>query len=162
MTGAPKAGYARFGDEGCTSTLTFYPGRYQLAYKVCNWNQPNFSPVTIAVETLDGQEVCSEVFTPEVNVGNAADKAFATIYNQYFVFDIQEKGRYVITFYTADAPWADLVIGQSNLYYKGANTGITEVQTANEDTPCYNLSGMPVAEPKAGIYIKGGKKVIFK
>ena len=162
VTGAPKAGYARFGDEGCTSTLTFYPGRYQLAYKVCNWNQPNFSPVTIAVETLDGQEVCSEVFTPEVNVGNAADKAFATIYNQYFVFDIQEKGRYVITFYTADAPWADLVIGQSNLYYKGANTGITEVQTADEDTPCYNLSGMPVAEPKAGIYIKGGKKVIFK
>ena len=161
VTGEPKAGYARFGDEGGTSVLTFYPGRYQLAYKICNWNQPDFAPVTVAVETLDGREVSSEVFMPDVNVGNAADKAFATIYNKYFIFDILEKGRYVITFYTADASWADAVIGQSDLYYKGANTGITEVQ-ADEDTPCYNLSGMPVAAPKAGIYIKGGKKVIFK
>jgi hypothetical protein len=77
-----------------------------------------------------------------------------------FTFDIHEKGQYVITFYTADAPWADLVIGQSALRRKGdvsAIDGVTKyIQPLH--TYYYNMAGQPVEIADEGVYIE--KKIM--
>ena len=58
--------------------------------------------------------------------------------------------------------------GQGLFVYKlswtpGSTTGITQIENKTEnDDAYYNLQGMRVAVPKKGIYIRNGKKVIFK
>lgn len=67
--GNEKEAWARFGDMASHSALTLHSGHYAVKYKVCNWNQPQFTPVTVAIEKLDGLEVASQTYTPTVNIG---------------------------------------------------------------------------------------------
>ena len=47
VNGNARQGWAKYGLDGSGTTLTLMPGRYLLKYKICNWNQPKFSPVDI-------------------------------------------------------------------------------------------------------------------
>lgn len=155
VTGGTHAGYARFADKGTSTTLTLYPGNYQVYARMANWNIESFSPVTVAIETIEGELVHAETFTPTANIGNSASNAFTGTTLKNFTFDIHEKGRYVITFYTADAPWADLVVGQASIRRKG---NVTSVGTVKIDTPqkvvYYDLAGRRVQTLARGIYIQ--------
>lgn len=156
VTGAAHAGYARFADKGTSTSLVLYPGNYQLYYRIANWNIPTYSPVTIAVETVDGKEVYTHSYTPTSNVGNSASSSFSGTSLQSFRFDVTEKGRYVITFYTADAPWADLVVGQAALLRKGDVSAIEERSEGNtvSSIQYYTLSGLPVQPQASGVYVR--------
>lgn len=156
VTGAAHAGYARFADKGTSTSLVLYPGNYQLYYRIANWNIPTYSPVTIAVETVDGKEVYTHSYTPSSNVGNSASSSFSGTPLKSFRFDVTEKGRYVITFYTADAPWADLVVGQAALLRKGDVSAIEERSEENtvSSIQYYTLSGLPVQPQASGVYVR--------
>ena len=163
-TGGKKTGYARFADKATATSLTLYPGNYRLMCRVSNWNQASFSPVTFAVETMSGQQVWTKTFTPTSNVGNAASNDFSGTTLETFYFDVTEKGRYALTFYTADAPWADLVVGQAAIYRVGNVTGISQVTADTKGTAVYyNLNGQRLqqAQPsRKGLYIHQGRKVV--
>ena len=162
INGNTRAGYARFADPSTQVTLMLYPGNYRLMCRVTNWNQPNFAPVTVAAETTDGQQVWTKTFTPTANIGNTASNDFSGTTLETFYFDITEKGRYTLTFYTADAPWADLVVGQAALSREGNATGIESLAAPSANGRYYNLSGQAVEQPRKGIYIRDGKKVVVK
>ena len=154
VTGKAKDGYARFAAADTKTTLTLKPGHYKLVYKVANWNKPSFSPVTVAIETMDGKEVCSETYTPTSNIGNKADNAFSGTKARSYEFDIYEEAHYMITFYTDDSSWADLMLGQANLYYVSATTGVAPVgQPVPVQTRYYNLQGQHIDKPTKGVYI---------
>ena len=175
VEGRPGEGYARFGGPETTVSLTLHPGNYQILHRVANWNIPSFSPVRIAVETTGGTPVYEETVTPTANIGNDPANAFSGVTLGRFNFDINETARYQITFYTADAPWADLVIGQAAIGYKGVPTGIEEVpsfgslsdntersQTVNRksvNSKSFDLSGRQIDNRKSanrnspGLYI---------
>ena len=162
VTGAANVGYARFADKTTQTALTLYPGNYRLMCRVTNWNIPSFSPVKVAVETADGSEVWKTTFTPTANIGNTASNAFSGTTLETLYFDINEKGRYTLTFYTADAPWADLVVGQAALSRVGESSAVEGVTVTPTATGYYNLNGQRVEQPRKGVYINGGKKVIVK
>ena len=162
ITGTANAGYARFAAPSTQTTLTLYPGNYRLMCRVTNWNMPNFAPVTVAVENTNGQRVWSTTFTPTANIGNTASNEFSGTTLETFYFDIDEKDRYTLTFYTADAPWADLVVGQAALCRMGDIAAVDGVTVAPVDGYYYNLNGQKVDKPHKGIYIRDGKKVIVK
>lgn len=163
VTGAPKAGYARYAAKESTTTLMLHPANYQVYNRISNWNQPNFSPVTIAIESIDGTTIYSETFTPTSNIGNAASNSFEGTTLRNFTFDVTEKGLYVISFYTADAGWADLVVGQASIRKNGNLSAISSVTADAQlsDGRCYNLAGQLVdgRSLRKGIYIYNGKKV---
>lgn len=156
VTGDAHAGYARYADKSTQTTMMLYPGNYQLLCRVANWNQPDFSPVTVAIETADGKAVASYTFTPTANVGNTASNEFSGVTLEKFDFDIVDKGRYVVTFYTADAPWADLVIGQASLRRLGDLSAVKDIegQTAASHTYYYNMAGQQVRPHAHGPYVK--------
>lgn len=156
VEGKAKAGYARFAAKETSTTLTLYPGNYQLYYRIANWNIESFSPVTISIENIDGDAVYSETMTPTSNVGNAASNSFSGTTLKTLTFDIHEKGRYVVTFYTADAPWADLVVGQAALFRKG---NVSAIENVGVDNPVvrveyYNMAGLCVKPTSPGMYIR--------
>ncbi len=165
-TGGKKSGYARFADKATQTTLTLYPGNYRLMCRVANWNQAGFSPVTVAVEDMTGKELWKDTFTPTSNVGNAASNDFSGTTTESFFFDVTEKGRYAITFYTADASWADLVVGPAAIHRMGNVTGISTVTAGMKNTDAYyNLNGQRVKEgqpSKKGLYIHQGRKVVVE
>jgi len=156
VTGAKHAGYARYADKSTKTTLTLNPGNYQLKSLVANWNCSSFSAVTVAIEKADdGTEVYSDTFLPTSNVGNAADKSFSGTTLQLSSFDIYETGRYRITYYTADAEWADMLIGQVSLSYRGAETAVKTITDAAPATVTYySLSGQRLQRPSRGCYIE--------
>jgi len=166
VDGKAKAGYARFGDKTTTTTLIMHPGNYQLMMRVSNWNIATFSPVTMAVEEDNGQEVFSYTFTPTSNVGNTATNSFSGTTLEKVNFDITETGRYSITFYTADAPWADLVVGQAAIKRVGDITGISDATAGqNGTTPVvYDLQGrrLRLAPGAKGLFIVNGKKLMIR
>ena len=90
VTGQHNAGYARFAEKGTSTTLTLHPGNYQVFARMANWNQPGFSPVTIAVEDSKGQAVYAETFTPTANVGNSAANSFDGVTMNTMTFDIDQ------------------------------------------------------------------------
>ena len=155
VNGNAKAGYARFGDTGTLAMMNLYPGQYQLYYRVANWNQENFSPVTVALETLAGKQVFAKTFTPTSNVGNAATNSFSGTTLMNDIFDVPQKGRYVLTFYTADASWADLVVGQAALRYNGELSAVRQIDA---DVPVrtiyYNMAGQQVSAPRHGTFVE--------
>ena len=166
-SGKEKAAWAKFGVSTARSALTLHPGHYAVKYKLCNWNQPEFKPVTVAIETPDGEEVASEVFTPTVNIGNDTGNKFSKVNLQVFEFDITEKGDYVIVFYTDAARNADFVLGQVSIQAMSfVATGIAQIPTHNAQhpTPIYDLSGRRVKDGQLnrGIYIIDGKKVVVR
>ncbi len=155
-TGAAHAGYARFGDRTTQTTMTCYPGKYRLMCRVANWNRESFSPVTVAVETVAGKQVWAETFTPTANIGNAAANDFSGTTMKTFDFEITEKGRYYVTYYTEDSEWADLVVGVSALRYMGALAGIESVGSELEPMgkTLYNMAGQRVERAGHGPYIE--------
>lgn len=162
VTGTARAGYARFADPSTQTTLMLHPGNYRLMCRVTNWNMPSFAPVTVAVETLVGQQVWAETFTPTSNIGNAPSNAFSGTTLMTFNFDIEKTSRYVLTFYTTDAPWADLVVGQAALSRVGDVSSVSGVPALPAADHYHNLNGQRVEQPRKGIYIRNGKKVIVK
>ena len=162
-----KGAWARFGASAGRSHLTLNAGRYAVKYKVCNWNRPQFSPVTVAVENSNGEEVASQVYTPTVNIGNDVSKSFSGVALQTFTFDIPEDGDYVISFYADGTKNADFVLGSASIQAQSyVATGIENVNLLQKpiNNDCYDLSGRRVSEgtSKPGLYIKNGRKVVIK
>jgi len=134
---------------------------------MCNWNQPEFSPVTLAVENLNGEEVASEIYTPTINIGGNTDNTFKRVSLHSFEFDVPETGDYVIAFYTNAAINADFVLGQFTIQAMSfLSTGISDVN--KDKTPsssrAYDLNGNLVNKDNLspGIYIIDGQKVLVK
>jgi len=171
-----KAAWAKFGDNTARSCLTLHPGRYAVKYKVCNWNQPEFTPVIIAIETPDGQEVASQTYTPTVNIGNNTANKFTGVIQQTFEFDIPETGDYVIAFYTDATRNADFVLGQVSILPKEFFAAGIKAQFSihHEPDAVYDLYGRLVRRStsgrlkdgkdqlKRGVYIIGGHKTIIR
>lgn len=147
-TGGTQEGYAKYAVRGSSAALMLTPGSYELRYKICNWNRPQYAPVTISVESADdGQAVASQVYTPTVNIGNAASNSFSGVVQQTFAFVVEQTGNYTLSFYTDDAGWADAIIGSLMLVAKeyGVPSALQAPQT---DSPSvgpaavYSLSGI--------------------
>lgn len=175
VNGNAKAGYARFADTGTSTTMMLYPGQYRIYAQLANWNCADFSPVTIAVETVGGKTVAETTVTPTSNIGNSASNSFEGTTRFEYNFEVNEKGRHVVTFYTADAPWADLVVGRSWIKWVGPVTGISDAERlvnseegmVNHKT--YDLQGRLIKESeirhselKKGLYIVNGKKMAVR
>ncbi|MBO4720059.1 MAG: hypothetical protein J5658_09315 [Prevotella sp.] len=172
-SGKEKAAWARFGDKEGRSRMTLHEGHYVIKYKVCNWNRPEFSPVTIAIEDLNGQEIVSQTYTPTVNIGNKTDNKFTGVTQQTFEFDIPKTGDYVIAIYADAVRNADFVLGQLSIQaMEFYDTGIKDI--LNDDLQimkngCYDLNGRKIDESQwsngqlsPGIYIIHGRKVVIK
>ena len=168
--GKEKAAWAKFGHQDARSTLTLHAGHYTLYYRIYNWNRPEFSPVTIAIEDTDGQEVASTVYTPTRNIGGSTDKAFGGLRQQKFEFDITGTGNYVIAFYADAARNADFVVGKISLQSKGYDaTSVVPMDNGkwimnNEAGAWYDLQGRRIKEKplQRGLYIKGGRKIVIR
>lgn len=170
-----KAAWAKYGVSAARSTLTLHAGHYAIKYKVCNWDQPEFSPVTLAILDASGQEVATEIYTPTINIGGNTANKFAKLTQQIFEFDIANTGDYIICFYTDGARNADFVLGQVVLQAKEFATGIKFVDmqsvgsTEVDDKGFYDLNGRWIADGKKpitslhpGIYIKNRRKILVK
>ena len=166
-TSKEKAAWAKFGVKAGRSALTLHAGHYVIKYKVCNWNRPEFSPVTLAIENLDGQEMASQTYLPTVNIGNNTGNKFSGVQQQTFEFDIAETGDYVIVFYTDAARNADFVIGSINIQASSfVPTGINERLSSDTRRPTavYDLTGRKLSaeQLKRGLYIIDGRKTVIR
>ena len=165
-TGKERGSWARFGTSTGRSTLTLFPGHYALKYKICNWNQPDFSPVTVSIYNSSNQEVASEVFTPLVNIGGDVANKFARLNNQVFEFDITEADNYSIVFYPDAKRNADFVLGSLILQaVEFTATDIHDVMASQSDSSTiYDLSGRLISKGnlKPGIYIIDGRKILIR
>ena len=166
-TSKEKAAWAKFGIKAGRSALTLHAGHYVIKYKVCNWNRPEFSSVTLAVENLDGQEMASQTYLPTVNIGNNTANKFSGVQQQTFEFDIAETGDYVIVFYTDAARNADFVLGSINIQASSfVTTGINERLSSDTRRPTavYDLSGRKLSaeQLKRGLYIIDGRKTVIR
>ena len=162
-----KGAWAKFGDMTACSALTLHAGHYMLKYKLCNWNQPQFSPVTIAIEDLNGQEVATQTYMPTVNIGGNTGNKFSGVKVELFEFDIPETGDYVIAFYANAARNADFVLGQLSIQAVSYTaTGIVTVSSPDTRRPSsvYDLSGRRLSawQLKRGIYIVDGRKTVIR
>ena len=164
VEGKTRAGYARYAAKETTTSLTLYPGNYELLHRLANWNCAEFSPVTIAIETTGGKTIAEDTFTPTANVGNKADNSFSGVTLGRFRFDVFEKSICHITFYTADQAWADLVVGNAAISRKGNVTGIASVtDDCQTRSAFFDLQGRRLSgKPARGLYITGGKKYFVK
>ena len=167
--GKEKAAWAKFGINTARSTMTLHPGHYIFRYKLYNWNQPEFAPVTIAIEDTNGQEVTSKVYTPTHNIGGKADNKFSGERIQKLEFDIAEAGDYVVAFYADAARNADFVLGNVTIQAKDfSETGILEIEDSTNDdmlsgsSKIYDINGrrVNVRQLQRGIYIIDGKKKV--
>ena len=166
-TGKEKAAWAKFGVAEGRSALTLHAGHYIVRYKVCNWNQPTFTPVTVAVETKDGSEVASQTYTPTVNIGNSVANKFTGVQQQTFEFDVPETGDYVLVFYTDAARNADFVLGTLTIQAKSFLTaGIADVHQSSpsQSGAVYDLRGRKLSKDnlKPGLYIIDGRKTVIR
>ena len=174
-TGAEKGAWARFGDKNARSTMTLHSGHYTLRYRLCNWNRPEFSPVTIAIEKTNGETVASQVYTPTVNIGGKAGNQFSGVKVQNFEFDIPETDDYMLVFYTDDAKNADFILSLANIQVNDfTETGIKGIDNLANDNlqfekGCFDLSGRKIDESKIsngslkpGLYIINQRKVVIK
>ncbi len=172
-TGKEKAAWAKFGVKEGRSALTLHAGSYTIKYKVCNWNQPAFTPVTIVVESLDGQVMASQTYTPTVNIGNNTANKFSGVTQQTFEFDVPETGDYVIAIYADATRHADFVLGTLTIQALSYVTaGIHEINVLPvKGETVYDLSGrridngqwkMENGQLKRGIYVINGRKTIVK
>ena len=163
--GKEKGAWAKFGAKTARSTMKLHSGHYAVKYKLCNWNQPNFAPITVYIETPSGQEVASGTYTPTINIGGKTDNKFAAVSQQSFEFDITKDGEYVIVFYTDAKKNADFVLGQVSIQAQAFSSDIKDVNIlplgANR---CYDLSGRQQSKEdlKPGVYIIDGHKVVIK
>ena len=171
-TNRAKAAWAKFGDKSARSYLTLHPGHYALKYKVCNWNQAEFTPVTVAIESTSGQEVVSDTYTPTVNIGGDMGNKFSLVRQQTIEFDIAETGNYVIVFYTDAAKNADFVLGQAIIQPKEFFPTVIQTVSPSASIPSddsYDFSGRRVTKVQSsrrqlprGLYVIGGRKTAIR
>jgi len=166
INGAAHQGWAKYGLPEGGHSLSLAPGHYKVKYRACNWNMPNFGQVEVSIDKRsDNKSVASQVYTPNINIGNSASNSFSVPTQQIFEFDITEQDDYVIAFYSATSGWSDCIIGQlsiENVSY--SVTGITSAQAAYKaaDNAVYNLQGQRLdnsAILQPGLYISNGKKI---
>ena len=166
-----KNAWAKFGEKNGRSCLILHPGHYVLKYKVCNWNQPTFTPVTVVIEDANGQEVASQTYTPTVNIGNNTANKFTGVAQQTFEFDIPEAGNYVIAYYADATKNADFVLGQTSLQAKSYVTsgihdiyGQSDAESSTRQSGCFDLSGRRLSREslRPGLYIIDGRQVVIK
>ena len=171
-----KAAYAKYGDNEANSHLTLHAGHYVVKYKLCNWNQPNFKPVTVAIESVSGEEVVSQIYTPTVNIGGDTGNKFTDVIQQTLEFDIPENGDYVIAFYTDAARNSDFVLGQLSIQPKDFYVvGIKDIEVSQMydsrfgEGTCFDLSGRKITNDKSsnrrlspGLYIIDGRKMVIR
>ena len=177
VAGREKAAWAKFGVTRARSTMLLQEGHYVLSYKLYNWNQPEFSPVTIVIEDPDGQEVASKTVTPTKNIGGVTDEHFSALRLQKYEFDIPRTGEYVVAFYTDAAKNADFVLGSAIIQAKEFySVGIKEIDNLTMDNSpskaggaYYDLQGRLIENGKSvnrklpkGIYIKDGRKIVIR
>ena len=164
--GREKTAWARFGDGEARSHMTLHAGHYSLKSRVCNWNQPEKTPVIYTIEDLNGQEVAAKTFTPTINIGGDTGNKFSGGRGQTFEFDIPVTGDYVFTVYTDAVKDADFVLGMATLQPKSfVTTGISQVNTdRTTSSHAYDLSGRRLSKEnlKPGLYIIDGRKVMIK
>ena len=173
QNGKQRVGYAKYGLAASHSTLTLSPGVYMLRYRICNWNNPEATPIDICVERKnDGQAIASTTYTPNVNIGNDVSKSIKGTRIMTFEFIVEEEDDYLLSFYAADKEWGDGVIGYLMLAAKEYTSGIehTSLSTKEKGT-MFNLQGQRISVnsvfsvssvlPK-GVYIINGKKIWVK
>ena len=170
--GKEKSAWARFGDSAARSRMMLHAGRYSIKSRVVNWNQSEFTSVVYTIEDLNGQEVASKTFMPNINIGGNTGNKFSNGKGQTFDFDIPETGDYVFTVYTDGVKNADFVLGMSTLQVKSFNeTGILEIDNsplaidnASGKKGCYDLSGRRLSREnlRQGLYIIDGRKMSVK
>ena len=169
--GVENAAWAKFGDNSARSYMKLHAGSYSLKSRVCNWNRPEFSPVTYTIETLSGERIASQVFNINKNIGGKTDTGFSLGKGQTFNFDIKTTGDYVFCIYADAAKNADFVLSMAKLTVKAFTaSGIEEIERSPlEKEGCYDLSGRKMDESKVmsgqlkpGLYIIGGQKVVIK
>jgi predicted esterase len=173
QNGKQRVGYAKYGLAASHSTLTLSPGVYMLRYRICNWNNPEATPIDICVERKnDGQAIASTTYTPNVNIGNDVSKSIKGTRIMTFEFVVEEEDDYLLSFYAADKEWGDGVIGYLMLAAKEYTSGIehTSLSTKEKGT-MFNLQGQRISVnsvfsvssvlPK-GVYIINGKKIWVK
>ena len=166
INGAGHQGWAKYGLPEGGHSLSLAPGHYKVKYRACNWNMANFGQIEVSIDKRsDNTSVASQVYTPNINIGNSASNSFSVPTQQIFEFDITEQDDYVIAFYSAASGWSDCIIGQlsiENVSY--SVTGITSAQAAYKaaDNAVYNLQGQRLdnsAILQPGLYISNGKKI---
>ena len=159
-----KTAFAKFGATETRSSLMLTARHYALNYKICNWNRSSFSPVTVAIETISGETIASQTYTPTVNIGGNVAKAFKGVEQQTFEFDIPESSDYVIAFYADGKKNADFVLGEATIKQKSPTDINTIKLSTSTKKGCYDLHGRQLSEEnlKPGIYIVEGKKVIIR
>jgi poly(3-hydroxybutyrate) depolymerase len=170
-TGKAKAAWAKFGDGTARSHLALHAGHYTIKYKLCNWNQPQFTPVTVCIENINGEEVASQTYMPTVNIGGNTANKFTGVSLQTFEFDIPETSEYVIVFYADAARNADFVLGPLAIQAtRFTETGIKDVNREPiTNNRYYDLSGRKLSNGKLsnrqiekGLYIRDGRKLIVR
>ena len=165
-TNNEKAAWAKFGDKTGRSTMALHAGHYILKYRIYNWNCPEFSPVTIAIERSNGEIVASKEYTPTVNIGGNTANEFSGIRQQKFEFDIAKTGHYVLVFYTDSKKNADFVLGPVSIQVKEfCESGIKETTAVSgQCSTIYDLSGRRMKEGKLtpGLYIIDGRKTVIQ
>lgn len=163
-----KTAWAKFGTSNARSTLTLYAGRYTVKYKVCNWNCPDFSPVTLSIQDVNGEEIATSTYTPTVNIGGDAGNKFKGVEQQTLDFEVPVTGEYVIVFYADAAKNADFVLGQANILAREfVPSGIESIAGSNGTTGSngvYDLNGRRVKSGKLprGLYVINGKKTLVR
>ena len=166
INGAAHQGWAKYGLPEGGHSLSLAPGHYKVKYRACYWNMSNFGQIEVSIDKRsDNTSVASQVYTPNINIGNSASNSFSVPTQQIFEFDITEQDDYVIAFYSAASGWSDCIIGQlsiENVSY--SVTGIASAQAAYKaaDNAVYNLQGQRLdnsAILQPGLYISNGKKI---
>lgn len=166
--GKERSAFARFGDKAAHSQLTLHAGHYALKSRVCNWNQPDFTPVIYVIEDANGQEVASKSFTPSVNIGGNTSNNFSNGRGQTFEFDIPTSGDYVLSLYTDAQKNADFVLSMATLmaksFYESGITTTNYTNLTNCEDAWYSLDGRRLSgEPtQKGLYIHNGLKIVVK
>lgn len=116
LHGGSKQGYARYGSVESNTHLLLYPGVYELSFLAANWNHPQFSDIECCIERSDnGETVAGYKMTPTVNIGNSSTKPFQGTTTTAFNFIIEEKGDYIVSFYTSELVGADFVLAEASL-----------------------------------------------
>ncbi len=170
-SGRSRIAWAKYGVSNARSTLTLHAGHYVIKYRVCNWDQPEFSPVTLSVQDASGQEIASQTYMPTVNIGANTANKFSRPVQQTLEFDVPETGNYIVVFYPDAKKNADFVLGHITIQAKEfGTTGINETtsNSGEQTTAVFDLNGRKIAANAAnkplqrGIYVIGGRKIAVR
>ena len=127
VTGDRRAGHARYAAAGASATLRLGAGLYRLTYKVATWSRTDLPQVTAAVEAADGAATLASLTAPTTSsVGNAASGAFSGTAERTLFFRIAEGTDARVSFYTQDAAWADLILGEAALALLAEGDGVAD------------------------------------